>query len=340
MKKNIRYVVCPFIILFLLIQSQMLRAESEIENIVVFLRDGTLITAKEDDKRLVNQGRLFQNYDKYTRLKSLNIGGMTYDNNKILYKLDWNQMKKKLISIELLSPALKRYGNGKMMIQPQKGDIINTKSGSLLRYLGHDYAISEFVVYSYDGLNDDWREENLDIRKVKKIVFNYKTLLQSQSAGKKIKKESTQGSAQEQLNFVATADEITNSLINPKYGKSSANTVKLNIEFDFDAYTIRSKSFPILHELGKALTSKDMKGKTIFINGYTDSDGSKAYNLHLSRKRAKAVKTYLAANFKIPSNLLKTKGYGESRPLVPNTNNKNKQINRRVEVSIHPGPRS
>ena len=60
--------------------------------------------------------------------------------------------------------------------------------------------------------------------------------------------------------------------------------------------------------------------------------GIETYNLKLSLKRALAVKTYLTENFTVPSSRIKVVGCGETLPLVSNSNEANRQINRRVEV--------
>lgn len=176
------------------------------------------------------------------------------------------------------------------------------------------------------------------------------------------------------LNFETTAEGITDALVKPKVEKKvkirgirQANIIKtrsikviekeqgktvektitvsedqpirgvnLKIEFDVDSCSIRLESFELLNELGKALTSDQLKGKPMFIKGHTDSDGNDIYNLELSLNRGLAVKAYLASNFSIPPSLLKVIGYGEAMPLVPNNNAANKQINRRVEITTIP----
>ena len=73
----------------------------------------------------------------------------------------------------------------------------------------------------------------------------------------------------------------------------------------------------------------------IEIDGHTDSRGSDAYNLGLSRRRAAAVRVYLLDHFPhLRPEQLTTKGYGESKPLVPNTSPANMAQNRRVEFTV------
>ena len=115
-----------------------------------------------------------------------------------------------------------------------------------------------------------------------------------------------------------------------------AQSVNLKIEFDSNSYVIRPESFTLLKELGEALTSDRVKGKTLVLKGHTDSDGSNAYNLHLSLNRALAVQHYLVGNSGIAPDRLQVFGYGEAAPLVPNNTSQNKQLNRRVEVQALP----
>ncbi|MGJ8743857.1 OmpA family protein [Polaribacter sp.] len=67
------------------------------------------------------------------------------------------------------------------------------------------------------------------------------------------------------------------------------------------------------------------------INGHTDSDGTNAYNLGLSNRRAAAVMKYFVSNG-IDASRLSTKGFGEDSPADTNATRAGKANNRRVEV--------
>ncbi|MBC8434178.1 MAG: OmpA family protein [Desulfobacterales bacterium] len=108
--------------------------------------------------------------------------------------------------------------------------------------------------------------------------------------------------------------------------------VNLKIEFDVNSYVINPGSFPLLNEVGKALTSDQLKTAHVLIKGHTDSDGDASHNLKLSFNRALSVKQYLIANFSVDPLRLKAAGYGEQYPMLPNTSLRNKQLNRRVEI--------
>ncbi|WDN88518.1 hypothetical protein BuS5_01486 [Desulfosarcina sp. BuS5] len=110
--------------------------------------------------------------------------------------------------------------------------------------------------------------------------------------------------------------------------------VNMKIEFDYNSYLIRRSSFTLLNELAKAITDKKLSDKTIIIKGHTDSDGSDAYNLILSLNRALSVLNYILANFPVEASRLRSVGYGEALPLVPNNSAASKQVNRRVEIQL------
>ena len=75
----------------------------------------------------------------------------------------------------------------------------------------------------------------------------------------------------------------------------------------------------------------------IGIEGHTDSVGSEAYNLVLSRRRAERVKRFLVETFAIEPDRLLVSGHGESRPLTSNDDEESRRRNRRVQVQAFGG---
>ncbi len=102
-----------------------------------------------------------------------------------------------------------------------------------------------------------------------------------------------------------------------------------NILFNVNSAAIQSKSYDILNKIGKILVENP--GLKLKIVGHTDSDGSAASNLKLSKKRAESIKNYLVKHFGIQSSRLKTEGKGESQPVASNKTKAGKAKNRRVE---------
>ena len=99
--------------------------------------------------------------------------------------------------------------------------------------------------------------------------------------------------------------------------------------FDVNSANIKAESYGSLKEIANVLKeSADVKVKIV---GYTDSDGSDAANLDLSKRRAASVKTALAKEFGIDESRMQTDGMGESKPIDKNDNPAGKANNRRVE---------
>src|SRR6185503_15716817 len=73
----------------------------------------------------------------------------------------------------------------------------------------------------------------------------------------------------------------------------------------------------------------------IEVGGHTDARGTDKHNQKLSEARAHSVLTYLTTKFTaLKPEQFTVKGYGESRPLVPNTGALNWAKNRRVEFVV------
>jgi outer membrane protein OmpA-like peptidoglycan-associated protein len=111
-------------------------------------------------------------------------------------------------------------------------------------------------------------------------------------------------------------------------------SANMRVEFDLGSAQLRKTSYPLLDELGKALNDPDLNNKKLIIAGHTDDLGDNEYNMNLSLQRAHAVRYYLNKKYSIHKNRLETLGFGEENPLVNNSNNVNRQMNRRVEI-IH-----
>ncbi len=101
------------------------------------------------------------------------------------------------------------------------------------------------------------------------------------------------------------------------------------IHFEFDKDKIRSESFPILDAVVGAL--KENPNISLEIQGHTDNKGAPAYNKSLSDRRAASVKKYLVDKGKIDAKRLVSHGYGMEKPLVQNSSDQNRALNRRVQ---------
>lgn len=104
-----------------------------------------------------------------------------------------------------------------------------------------------------------------------------------------------------------------------------------NVQFEFDKAVLLPGYEKELDKLVDVMT--DYPFVRAEIEGHTDDQGSDTYNLKLSDDRAKAVVDYLVKK-KIDKERLSWKGYGETKPLKPNTSEENRAVNRRVEFRV------
>jgi len=103
------------------------------------------------------------------------------------------------------------------------------------------------------------------------------------------------------------------------------------IQFEFNKAVLLSVNRELLSRIaGILLTSK---GYSMTVYGHTDDVGSQAYNQELSEKRARAVRDYLV-EAGIGREIIATKGFGKTKPLVAGTTPEARAKNRRVEVEI------
>jgi len=117
------------------------------------------------------------------------------------------------------------------------------------------------------------------------------------------------------------------------------SVIKLSINadllFDFDDFRLLSSANKILLQLSEAILQ--VEKASILFEGHTDSDGNETYNLELSKKRANSVKDVLRKMLKNKGEYdFIVKSYGENKPRIPNSNEDNKQLNRRVEIFVLP----
>lgn len=87
-----------------------------------------------------------------------------------------------------------------------------------------------------------------------------------------------------------------------------------NVNFEFDKDVLTSESIEILEQVAQIL--KNRTDARFLITGYTDARGSDAYNLDLSRRRAKVVVDELVKNG-VPAGMLKWCGVGKRIARMP-----------------------
>lgn len=124
-----------------------------------------------------------------------------------------------------------------------------------------------------------------------------------------------------ELDADAMADEIDKSGHIALYG----------INFATGKADITADSGKTLEQIAALLKKKaDWK---LRVEGHTDNVGQTKANLELSKKRAEAVKAWLTGKLGVSAARLTTDGFGDKKPLAPNTTDAGRAKNRRVELA-------
>jgi outer membrane protein OmpA-like peptidoglycan-associated protein len=105
-----------------------------------------------------------------------------------------------------------------------------------------------------------------------------------------------------------------------------------NIYFDTDKATLQPASDPAMEVIATYL--KAHSNKRVFIVGHTDNTGSAAYNMKLSKERAKAVVEELTVKHRVASTQLTPEGVGPLAPATSNQTESSRAKNRRVVMVL------
>ena len=131
----------------------------------------------------------------------------------------------------------------------------------------------------------------------------------------------------------AAADKKTNNPGRSAKAWVDGNRIRTGKRIRFQAAktTIRKESLPVLDAVADVL--KANPGITrLRIEGHVAA-GDERYGLKISDGRARAVRGYLVTRGVAVERLIAV-GYGDTRPIVPNKTEKERDQNRRIELRI------
>jgi outer membrane protein OmpA-like peptidoglycan-associated protein len=135
----------------------------------------------------------------------------------------------------------------------------------------------------------------------------------------------------------AEIERARQALQNQQSGRSLSMNLSGDVLFDYDKATLKPASEEALKKVAVVLSQ--FPESMVTVEGYTDSKGSKAFNMQLSQERANAVKDWLVRNGNVPANIT-ARGFGEQSPVAPNTNvdgsdnPAGRALNRRVSIVV------
>jgi hypothetical protein len=106
-----------------------------------------------------------------------------------------------------------------------------------------------------------------------------------------------------------------------------------DVNFETGKADLLPESNQALDIVGQVLVK--WPGLKVEVGGHTDSRGTDVKNQALSEARAQSVLNYLTQKFPtLQPSQYSAKGYGESKPVAPNTSQLNMAKNRRVEFVV------
>lgn len=125
--------------------------------------------------------------------------------------------------------------------------------------------------------------------------------------------------------------ELKNAKVE-RIGEGIKITFDSGILFKIGSSDLSAQAISNIDQLAGVLNK--YKDTNILIEGHTDSTGSHDFNMGLSERRAGSVAAYLF-NKNVANDRVITKGYGPDQPVVDNSTEANRSLNRRVEVAIY-----
>jgi outer membrane protein OmpA-like peptidoglycan-associated protein len=122
----------------------------------------------------------------------------------------------------------------------------------------------------------------------------------------------------------------------PVIPEKKIDTLNLgDVFFDFNKAALRPAAVDMLQQF--FLRNKEQASSvidSIYIEGHTDSIGSDAANIELSRRRCESIQSWLLERVIIPGEQIHIRPFGRSRPIATNSTAAGRALNRRVQLVV------
>jgi outer membrane protein OmpA-like peptidoglycan-associated protein len=151
---------------------------------------------------------------------------------------------------------------------------------------------------------------------------------QDQLANEKAAREAAEKKAAQALADLQKIAAVT------KEARGMVITLSGSVLFASNESTLLPAAMIKLNEVADALT-KGNPDSNITVEGHTDSQGQRQYNMDLSKKRADAVRDQLVSRG-VAQDRIKAVGIGPDRPIASNNTAEGRANNRRVEIIVEP----
>lgn len=114
--------------------------------------------------------------------------------------------------------------------------------------------------------------------------------------------------------------------------ETSGRFILADLSFAVGSSSLAEGEYQSLEDVAQYLS--DNPDATIALVGHTDSQGSLAGNIALSKKRAQSVRAFLVNQLGADGARIEAEGNGYLSPLATNLTSEGREVNRRVEVII------
>ncbi len=125
---------------------------------------------------------------------------------------------------------------------------------------------------------------------------------------------------------------VTKTVVTPPVLLKKTISLQSDVTFDLDKSDVRPEASEDLKKVVEVLNEADLFSE-IVIAGHTCDLASDEYNMALSKRRANSIRDYLR-QIGLKDVEIRTEGYGEAQPRLPNTSEANRSRNRRVDISF------
>jgi outer membrane protein OmpA-like peptidoglycan-associated protein len=138
------------------------------------------------------------------------------------------------------------------------------------------------------------------------------------------------------VDIEVTVSSLDDSVRETETGPEVRFRLAADVLFAFDSARLDAGAMTRLDQVSARLRREEPA--RVRVVGYTDSKGTDAYNVRLSRRRAEAVHAALARELGSDAPAFEVRGRGEASPVAPNTkadgsdNPAGRARNRRVEI--------
>lgn len=109
-------------------------------------------------------------------------------------------------------------------------------------------------------------------------------------------------------------------------------SISESVQFETDSAVLLERSKVLLDEVANVINAHP-EVRRLVIEGHTDSQANPKHNMKLSQDRTEAVKKYLIEKG-VDAKKLKTKAFGETKPIGDNKTEEGRAQNRRVDFRV------